>query len=808
MLSVAEVVIENALPAFDIKYSYLIPKALEQKPLVGCRVRIPFGRGNRKRTGFVLSLSSLPKDKVKGFKKLDVLLDDTPIIDKEGLVIIQYLKEFTFCTWYDAVRLLIPTGLDITPSIVYTARNPVTDTISEKQREILSFVSTRRGPAKEDALLKTVEIEKDDPDLLFLLEQEYLEKAEEFTQRIQDDRVTMVRPTGEEPMQLTRRQTEVLDFLLENPDISIREACYYAGTSRSVLNALEEKGAAEFYEIIRSRGGFDKAEADDIPLPILSPAQEAAYETIKENYNTAKPCPTLLYGVTGSGKTQVFLELIAQVIQDGKGVIVMVPEISLTSQTIRSLQSRFGNLVAVLHSGLSLGERRDEWLRIQSGEASIVVGTRSAVFAPLPSLGLIVMDEEQEHTYKSDRSPRFHARDIARLRCRYHDALLLLCSATPSIETYYYAKNGRYQLVTLPDRFGESKLPAVEVIDMRQPENLSASLTLSEVLLSELRYNLDHGEQSILLLNRRGYSTVVTCTSCATAVECPHCSVPMTYHTANNQMVCHYCGYSQKRITVCSHCGSELIRYSGIGTQQLEEELSALFGEARILRMDMDTTMSRYAHEDMFTAFQKGEYDIMIGTQMVAKGLNFPLVTLVGVLNADQALYSDDFRSYERSFALLTQVVGRSGRGEYPGRAFIQTYTPEHSIIHYATAQDYPAFYQEEIAARQLTLYPPFCSMVGIGFVGEQLSKVQDRAFQFAKEFRKKARQDYPDLPFRVLGPSPGEVLKVAGRYRYKLVVKCRNDKKTREFFANMLQWYYEKFRDVSIFIDMYYERM
>lgn len=815
VFSAAQVVIENASPAFDREYTYRIPADMEDTAVPGCRVQVPFGRSNRGRTGLILQRTqcTVPQEDADKYKPVRKLLDQTPILDHEGMTLLRYLKEFTFCTWFDGVKTLIPTGLGMQQEIVYTLRNPVQRSVTPEEKRILTFVNTRRGPAKHPALAKALELSPQElktyPPLLTLLEEEILEKGEEIRQRIQDDRVTLVRPIQDQRQaRLTDRQAEVLEFIEENPDISVREIIYYAGTSASVIHALERKGWVELYEVTRFRGGFDEATPDDSPPPTLSEDQSQAYQALLSHYQKSDSSPALLYGVTGSGKTEVFLKLIEHVIQQEQGVIVMVPEISLTSQTIRSLQGRFGNLVAVLHSGLSLGERMDEWRRIQEGKAQIVVGTRSAVFAPLPTIGLIVMDEEQEHTYKSDRAPRYHARDIARLRCRYHGGMLLLSSATPAVETYYYASTGRYLLVTLPQRYGKSQPPTVEIVDMREPKNLSRSLSLSSLLLEELSATLAAGEQSILLLNRRGYSTVVTCSSCGQAAECPHCSVALTYHAANDHLICHYCGYSESRRTACRHCGSELIRYSGIGTQKLEEELHGWFPNANILRMDTDTTMARHSHEEMFDAFRKGKYDIMIGTQMVAKGLNFPKVTLVGVLNADQALYTNDFRSYERSFSLITQVVGRSGRSHIPGKALIQSWSPEHFIINYAVQQDYPAFYQDEILARELSLYPPFCTLAGFGFVGESLEETRRMADVFAREFSRVAQQEYPDAPLRVLGPSPGEVLKIAGKYRYKLVIKCRNDKKTRNFFSHMLQWFYGQSRDVSLFIDMYYEQM
>ncbi|MFV0401248.1 MAG: primosomal protein N' [Oscillospiraceae bacterium] len=803
----ANIVLENASPSFDNIYSYLVPDSLSVSP--GSRVRIPFGRADRVQTGLVLALGEAEStDKLKPVLQV---LDEEPLLTDEGLRLLHYLREQTFCTWYDALRLLIPTGLGISGRLVYRMGDIPGESLSETQQRILAFVSTRRKSAEETALCKAADIQPGDSELEQLVQTGVLVREEELRQKVLDDRIGMVRPVEDAPTsRLTDRQREVLDFLWENGEVSLREACYFTGASRGVFDKLRKVGAVEFYEVHRPRGGYAQAEPDDAPPPPLSPAQEKVCTALLEQMQSEMPPlpPALLYGVTGSGKTQVFLHLIAETVAAGKGVIVMVPEISLTSQTVRSLQGRFGGRVAVLHSGLSLGERMDEWKRIKEGKADIVVGTRSAVFAPLPTLGLIVMDEEQEHTYNSDRSPRYHARDVAKVRCAWQGAQLLLCSATPSVESYHAAKEGRYRLFSLHERFGDAVLPEVTVVDMKEPDSLSISPSFSNLLLEELRYNLERGEQAILLLNRRGYSTVVKCADCGEAAECPQCSVAMTYHAANDSLICHYCGHIQPRSAACPHCGSELIRYAGAGTQKLEEELGGIFPDARILRMDMDTTMSRYAHERMFGAFLAGEYDIMIGTQMVAKGLNFPNVTLVGVLNADQSLYSDDFRSYERSFSLLTQVVGRSGRGTRPGRAFIQTWSPDHPIIQLATAQDYPGFFRQEILGRKLHLYPPFCALAGVGFVGEDHLQVREWSNRFVTHFRELASAEYAGLPIRLLGPAPGEVLRVAGKYRYKLIIKCRNDKGTRELLSRMLEWFYKECRSVSAFVDMYYDRL
>ena len=464
----------------------------------------------------------------------------------------------------------------------------------------------------------------------------------------------------------------------------------------------------------------------------------------------------------------------------------MVPEIALTPQTLERFRARYGDRIAVFHSGLSLGQRMDEWKRVRKGDALIAIGTRSAVFAPFENLGLIVMDEEQEYTYKSESTPRYHARNVARFRCAWHKAPLLLASATPSVESYYMAtEGGRYQLEQLTQRYGTARLPTVDTIDISE-QKLSESI-FSPQLRQAIEYNLQNGYQSILLHNRRGFNTFVACRACGHVLTCEQCSVSMTYHLDSRKLLCHYCGRSMPFAVKCPDCGSEQLRYAGQGTQRAEDELSRLFPDARVLRMDADSTQQKFSHADKLAAFERGDYDIMIGTQMVAKGLDFERVTLVGVMLADQMLYSDDFRSYERAFSLLTQVVGRSGRGEYSGRAIIQTMTPENPVIAMAAAQDYQEFYKNEIAVRRAMLYPPFSDICMVGFVGIYEDVVRNMALCFMEMLRQRAEQDYPGLPLRVLGPSPAAVNRIKGKYRFRLIIKCRNSADFRRLLSTLL---------------------
>jgi len=463
---------------------------------------------------------------------------------------------------------------------------------------------------------------------------------------------------------------------------------------------------------------------------------------------------------------------------------------------------RYGRRVAILHSGLSVGERMDEWKRIRRGDAGVVLGTRSAVFAPLDRLGLVVFDEEQEHTYKSETTPRYHARDVAKFRCARQNALLLLASATPSIETYHHALSGRYALFSLTARYGAAKLPAVKIADMRED---TSGRAVGDELLCEMRACLDAGRQVILLLNRRGYNTFVSCRSCGHVITCPSCSISMTYHRANAQLMCHYCGHMSDPVTVCPVCGSDKVRYAGLGTQRVEQELQELFPDVPILRMDTDTTMSRFAYERKFGAFARGEYRIMIGTQMVAKGLDFPHVGLVGVLSADQALYGDDYRCYETSFALLTQVIGRAGRRDEDSLAVIQTYTPDNYVIELAAKQDYPAFYETEIEMRRRMKYPPYTDLCQFGFVGVREAAVRESAARFLQALRQAVTERYQDVPVIALDPTPATVSRVSGKYRYKLLIKTAGSTRARQMIAEVLTAFGKQpqSKDVTVFADL-----
>ena len=801
--SVAGVVVEKSAYSFDRVFDYLIPENIQDNIQVGCRVLVPFGRASKKRQGVVVSLHNNKNSKLKEISKL---LDTTPVVTQEMLETAKFIKEHYFCTYYDAVKAMLPAGINYKITTLYTAVKSEETPLTIYQKQVYDYLLKAKEPVKEDKILADLGF-SDKTVIDELLQKGLLRKSEEAFRKTGDAMLKMVALTEEtdvSSVKLTPKQQSVFEVLETAGAVSVKEICYYTGVTQSVVDSIVKKGLAYYYEDEIFRTPKATVTEEVKPL-VLTDEQDNAFKEICSKVQQDKPSVSLLYGITGSGKTSVFLKLIEKVLQDNKGIIVMVPEISLTPQFINIFSSRFGKQVAVFHSGLSFGERLDEYKRVKNGDAKIAIGTRSAVFAPFEKIGLIIMDEEQESTYKSESTPRYHAREVAKFRIAKHNAVLLLSSATPSIESFYFAQQGRYNLSTLTNRYGGAVLPEVVIADMNVEAQEGNFSNFSSVLLENLNYNLDHNKQSILLLNRRGHNVYVSCTHCQEPVTCPNCSITMTYHSSNKRIMCHYCGYSMPYTNECPTCNGKGLRLSGAGTQMAEEELEKIFPQARILRLDTDATMKKFSHERKLTAFANGDYDILIGTQMVAKGLNFPNVTLVGVLNADQMLYADDYRSYERTFSLLTQVVGRSGRGKDKGMAVIQTYTPENNIITMSAQQDYEKFYNGEIAIRKAMLYPPFADICMVGFVSENQMKAVKASNDFLQLFINNAKQSYPDLPLRILGPSPASVLKVSNKYRYKLIIKCRNNSDFRKLLGDLLADFdkLSEFKDVTVYADM-----
>ncbi len=801
----ARIALENTAYSFDRLFAYAVPEELSEAISPGKRVLVPFGAGNRMRVGMVFSLS--PDLRLDGgeLKEVSSILDREPMLSSEMLSLCEWVSERYFCTLFEAVRLMLPVGLRLKVKsgyIIGEDREQEAD-FSDEQRRILSFIKGYGKVLTSRQISDKLGITEENADFEDLLKRGAIKKVNLALRRVGDARIRMVRPVPDFEGKLTPRQRDVYDTLMDAGEVSEKELCYFTGSSLSVVNALKKNGAAEIYEYEVYRRPETSVYDGGEDLTLLSDSQREVYESLlAECRDPGKPRTALLYGVTGSGKTSIYMKLIDEVCKEGRGAIVMVPEISLTPQAVSRFERMFGEEIAVFHSGLSLGERADEYKRVLNGDAKIVLGTRSAVFAPVKNLGLIVIDEEQESTYKSESSPRYDAREVARRRCAANNAFCLLSSATPSVESYRAAKEGRFGFHVLKERYGPAVMPDVMLVDMNAEGVTEDGMGISQSLGKALADTFNAGKQSIVLINRRGYNPFATCTSCHEVLRCPNCSISLTYHRDNGRLMCHYCGYSIPFSKTCPNCGEDTVSFRGMGTQRVEEELGELLPNARILRLDTDAVATRYSLEKKLGAFSRGEYDVLVGTQMVAKGLNFENVTLVGVLSADQSLFSDDFRAAERTFDLLDQVVGRAGRGKFSGKAIIQTYFPENPVINFAACQNYPGFYEQEIMYRQALLYPPFSDLLMLGFSGDNEDLVREASETFFSEFETMAKEEYPDLPIRALSPSPASIAKVGGKYRYKIIIKHRNSSRFREMISRLLKKFpsYRRYRDITAF--------
>lgn len=797
---IAAVAVEKTAASFDDLFDYVVPDYLAGAVRAGARVIVPFGRGNRKRAGVVFSVGE--RETEAKLKEIYSAADDGIFLSAEMLEIAQWLRETTFCTYYDAVRSMLPAGLSLMISEEYAlAEDPPQTALSGAEQKLIDEYYALDGEKERAALLTKTENRRT---VAALAAKGVIQKKELSRRRVGDETERTVYPTGAETagMRLSPKQKSVLETLGEVGAASVRELCYLCNVTASVVKNLELKGLVGIEQTEVSRAVSKEAEiTQDLSDLHFSPLQQRTYDGLKQLMDSGEAKCALLRGVTGSGKTSVFIKLIEAATKEGKTAILLVPEISLTPQTVGKFQSLFGNTVAIMHSSLSLGQRADEFKRIARGEAKIVIGTRSAVFAPVENLGIIVIDEEDEHTYKSEMSPRYHAREVAKQRCFRHKALLLLASATPSFESYTNALNGRYSLFEMEERYSTAELPEVHMIDMRIEAENGNRGNFSEELLEELKQNLERGEQSMLLLNRRGYHTYANCISCGAVVECPNCAVPLTYHKVNNSAICHICGFHREMLRVCDKCGSRYIYQSGTGTQRIEDEIREYFPQARVLRMDADTTMSKFSYERRFNEFRNNEYDIMIGTQMIAKGLDFENVTLVGVLLIDRSLYAGDYLGYEKTFSLITQVVGRSGRGSKKGRAYIQTFSPDHYVLELAAKQDYKEFYEQEIAVRRALIFPPFCDICLL-VLSSPDEKAVGRAAELFFGMLKNAADGRRDIPVILLGPTDGG--KMGGIFRRRIVVKCRRSPVLRDMLRGVMREAYrrEEFRGVNFYAD------
>ena len=740
-INTALVAVSAATFAIDKPYSYRVPGSFAEKALPGARVAVPFGRGNKKVEGIILSLSS--GQPPSPLKNIDSVLDDVPLLDAEQISMALWMAGRFYCTVFEALKAMLPAGV---------------------------WYRDGKAPVRD----KTV-------------------KYYELSITPEDAAELAARLERKAPM-----QSAVLKQLQLGEAMTAEEITYKTGASAATTTALVKRGAIK----TELREVFRRPEADVVEMqePELTQQQTLAYNQLRRKLDSGAAA-ALLCGVTGSGKTTIYIKLIADVIDAGKTAIVLVPEISLTPQMMSIFVSCFHDEVAVLHSALSVGERYDEWKRIKSGVVKVVIGTRSAIFAPLENIGLIVIDEEQEHTYKSEGSPRYHARDIAKYRGSHHDALLLLGSATPSVESMFSAQEGTYELVRLPDRYNERALPDVLIADLKEDIKQGNGGSIGRVLGGEIFENLRRGEQSILFINRRGASSVVSCGECGYTFSCPNCDVSMTYHSANGRLMCHYCGHSMPEPELCPECGGRL-KYIGAGTQKVEEELRERFNGARVLRMDADTITAANPHTKILRDFREGKADILLGTQMVAKGLDFPNVTLVGVVFADLSLYINDYRAHERTFSLITQVIGRAGRGGLSGRAVLQTMTPGHEVIRFASRQDYDGFYAHEIERRTAVGAPPVRSVITLAVSGLVEENVLRGCVRIRDSLRRYLEAE-PDIT--ILGPAPAAVVRVNNRFRYRVTLMCRNTKLIRDTVAHTVREFSKdsKNRGVAVYADV-----
>lgn len=807
-----KVAVSAAPYSIDKPYSYLVPESLAAAAVPGVRVMVPFGRGNKESEGLILTRVQEPK--LPGSKAIRQILDPEPVLDKAGIDLALWMRGRYFCTVFEAVKTILPAGLWYGLREIWslamepeTARSAAVGIPGAWQ--VLDLLEKQGGKADIRVLRDALGDGAEKP-LKAMKKAEILTCETDAKRKIADKSHRMVElaVNTEDAYALTepkRRSAparyEVVNFLATAGRTPAAEVSYYTGASARTLKTMEKAGLIAFSEEEELRvPSLDDVEPG--PEIVLNEEQQRAFEEILGRVQAAKPSVTLLHGVTGSGKTQVYLRLVQETLALGKTAMVLVPEIVLTPQMMRKFSSYFGSRVAMLHSSLKMTERYDQWKRIRRGEVDVVLGTRSALFAPLKNLGLIIMDEEQEGSYQSENVPRYDAREVAKYLCVREKAALVFGSATPTVETAWAVEQGSYQKALLRRRYNENALPEVLIADLRQEILNGNPGLISTPLRQELEKNLAAGEQSILFLNRRGSSRMLLCGECGYVPQCPRCSTAMTYHSANGRLMCHYCGHSEPAAGTCPECGGWM-KHVGAGTQKVEEELRELFPEAGILRMDADTTAG--GHEEILQTFERERVPILLGTQMVAKGLDFENVTLVGVLSADISLYVDNYRAAERTFSLLTQVVGRAGRGGKTGRAVIQTYTPGNDVIRCAARQDYDAFYESEIRMRRLRRYPPFADLFTVTVSGTEEGRVLRAAVSVRETLRQLCRR--PELAAgepEVLGPAPAPVVKVNNRFRYRCTLVGKNDKATRE----MLAWLQKDFakdsanRGMNLFVD------
>ena len=810
---VARVAVAAAVYSIDRPYDYSVPSVWRDDLREGQRVIVPFGAGNRKTEGIVLELAEA--EAPRQLKALAHVFDDDIVLTPEQKGLALWMCRRYFCTFFQAANALFPPGVWNRKAETYLPGELPADSLTGKRLTVYEAVKAAGKPLTAPEIAKHSGLETCKKELAQLVKSGHLTVQQQFQQAVKEKKINMVRLA--QPLEqalgqigkgaMKEKRENVLRVIHQAGQLPEKEVCYLTGVGAALIRRLVSLGVLVSEPVQVSR--MPRLPKSEAAQPItLNPSQQQALDRLLALQKTGKPEAALLYGVTGSGKTEVYIRLIRETLEQGKTAILLVPEIALTPQMLHKFRLHFREEVAVMHSGLTAAQRYDEYCRIQNGHARVVIGTRTAVFAPVTGLGCIIIDEEQEPTYKSESDPRYHAREVAKYRAARDNCLLVLGSATPSIESYHAAREGKYHLLTLPQRYQNIPLPRTVLADMRGQLRQGDPSRISPQLLEELQLNLDRGEQSILFINRRGSARMAACVDCGHIPVCENCSVALTYHSRNGRLMCHHCGFSQPMHDTCPECGGPHLKLIGSGTQSIEDELQQLLPEARILRMDADTVEGRTSHEKLLDSFAKGKADILLGTQMVAKGLDFDNVTLVGVLEADLSLYCGDYHAHERTFSLLAQVVGRAGRRSRPGRAVIQTYTPEHPVIETAARQDYDAFFEQEIVARRALKAPPFANQFVFRFGGTDERTVQQAARVFADALAAQLPQT-PDVEPHVLGPAPAPIAKLNKRFYYTVSFRGKATNHSRALVSRMLaaydRWPGSRTLTVSADIDPYY---
>lgn len=796
---IAQIYINNSSFELDRPFSYLIPENLLEMVQIGSRVLVPFGAGNSKIEGYVVDFSD--KSEIKNLKKIYSVVDSQPVFNRMLLELAYWMKDEYMCTLIDSLKCIIPSGTAIkTKKIISLNSNIALNVKGPLQLKVINIIKDYGGVIDFDELKKlvgsniqTLVKNLTDKNVISIVEK-LVQTTKDKTLKIVSLKISSdeARVYSENLPQRFSAQKKIIGILIDNELISSADLINFSQTSYSTLNSLYKKGFIDYGEIELSRDPYSNVTyAQSKPL-ILTYEQKLAFDKITESIGRGNNEKFLIKGVTGSGKTEIYLQTIDFAIKNGGQAIVLVPEIALTPQMVERFKSRFGEKVAVMHSRLSLGERYDQWKKVRDGEVDVVVGARSAIFAPFDKLKLIIIDEEHETSYKSESKPKYHAKVIAEKRSQLEGCTIVLGSATPSVETYFESTSGKYVLLELKNRVNNFDMPKVKIVDMRKELEDGNRSIFSKALFDELSINLENGQQSILFLNRRGYSTFVSCRACGYVVSCPNCNISLTYHSYNNVLMCHYCGHTQRNPSTCPSCSSKYIKYFGIGTQKVEMEIQKLFPNAKTLRMDVDTTSTKFAHQRILDSFKNDGVDILIGTQMIAKGLDFPNVTLVGVISADTSLNIDDYRAGERTFQLMTQVAGRSGRGQIKGRVVIQTYQPDNFSILTAQKHDYDLFYSEEIKIRKALNYPPFNDIVAIIISHNDNNKLKEISSNIYNDIKLAIDSKKITNNCIIFEPTPAPLSKIKQLYRWRIIIKINNSEEIKSILSNIEKKYYD----------------